>query len=152
MLQAPIPGQSLTDIPGSAPHEMPPQHTDINTALEEIFTKLTTPKQVVRLTLILRKGVPVEYIAKTILFEGFTKGKWTPDMAFLMLKIVMSMIIAVAHLKKIKVTIRNPDREQEAFLDEFGGEPEDIIEQPEEPATEDTGLPPQLKGLLGVKL
>lgn len=151
LLQAPIPGQSLTSPPGASPFENPPQHTDIETALEEIWNKLTQPKQVIRLCIILKKGMPAEYLAKTILFEGFSKGKWTPDMAFLMLKIVMSMIIAIAVTKNIKPKIFSPDKDQEDFLDQFVDDPELTAE---EPITQDTiqDLPKQFTGLLGAKL
>lgn len=151
LLQGPIPGQSLTTEPGSSPMETPPQHTDIETALQEIWDKLTLPKQVIRLSIILKKGMPAEYLAKTILFEGFSKGKWTPDMAFLMLKVVMSMIIAIAAAKGIKPKIFAPDKDQEAFLDQFIDDPEVNAEEPvaQEP-TKDTL--PEFSGLLGAKI
>lgn len=151
LLQAPIPGQSLTQEPGASPYEMPPQHADIQDALEEIWDKLTLPKQVIRLTIILKKGMPVEYLARSILFEGFSKGKWTPDMAFLMLKIVMSMLIAIAVAKGIKPKIFSPDKDQENFLDQFVDDPDVTKEEPIiQESTND--LPEEFTGLLGAKL
>lgn len=131
--------------------EQPPQFADVNAALEHILEKLTVKKQVVRLALMLKKGVSVEYIAKAMLFEGFTRGKWTPDTALLMLRIVMAMIIAVASNAGVKnPTILNPDRSQEQFLDQFidddmEGEMEDENGGMEE-ASEQL---PQFQGILG---
>lgn len=147
IFQNALPGQSLTTPPGSAPHDLPPQHADTNAALEHIWELLTQPRQVTRLILMLKKGIPVEYIARSILFTGFAKGKWTPDVGLLSLKIVMAMIIAIATQKNIKPTIFNPDKDQDAFLDQFL----DIAEEPAPAAPDNTQLP-QFTGLLGGNL
>lgn len=131
LFKGPIPGQAWSKPIGAHPYQNPPQYTDVNDALEHVFTALTEPRQVTRLVLMLKKGTPAEYIARTILFVGFTKGMWTPDVALLMLKTVMAMIIGVAHLKKVKVTIFNPDKEQDAFLDKFM----DLVGKPDQSDT-----------------
>lgn len=149
LFQGPIPGQSLTQGAGSAPHDLPPQFSDVNDALEHIFELLTQPRQATRLILMLKKGVPAEYIARSILFIGFAKGKWTPDVALMALRVVMSQIIAIAQLKGIKVKVFNADKEQDAFLDQF-------LDMSQEPSgTSNTSTPtdntqlPQFKGILG---
>lgn len=120
IFDAPIPGQSLTQEKGSTPMEQPPQFAKTDDALEYIFEKLTTKKQVVRLVLMLKKGVSVEYIARAMLFQGFSTGRWTPDNSMLMLRIVMAMIVAIATNAGVKnPTILNPDTDQEKFLDQF---------------------------------
>jgi len=147
LFQASVPGQALTKEVGTSPMEMPPQYTDVNKAMEHIFDLLTTPKQATRLLLLLKKGVPVEYIARSILFAGFAKGKWTPDMALLSLKIVMAMIAAIASQKGVKVKMFNPDKEQDAFLDQFL----DMAKEPPPPPVDNTKLP-EFSGLLGSNL
>lgn len=147
LFQGALPGQSLTKEMGSSPMDMPPQYTDINQALEHIFDLLTTPKQVTRLVLLLKKGVPAEYIARSILFAGFAKGKWTPDMALLSLKIVMAMIMAIGVQKGVKPKVFNPDKDQAAFLDQFL----DMAEEPAPAAPDNTQLP-QFNGILGGNL
>ena len=119
LFHGPIPGQSLTKPLGSMPCENPPMHTDVNDALEHIFSLLTQPRQVTRLILMLKKGVPAEYIARSIIFMGFGKGMWTPDVGLMMLRSVIAMIVAIGHLKGIKSTILNPDKQQNDFLDQF---------------------------------
>ena len=53
-------------------------------------------------------GIPVEAIARVILFGGFTDGKWTPDVAFIIAEPVMKMIATVGFLggvKKFRISI-----------------------------------------------
>jgi hypothetical protein len=151
LFQAPIPGQSLTQEQGGAPFEHPPQFTDPNDALEYMFDKLTEARQVVRLVLMVKKGVPVEYIARAIVFQGFSSGKWTPDVAMLMLRIVMAMIISIVVQKGVKPTIFNPDKEQKAFLDGFldmAGDTPPVKQEEAAPK----GISEEFTGLLGVEL
>lgn len=157
-----IPGQSLTKPMGAMPHDNPPQYADLNDALTYMFQALTVPRQVTRLVILLRKGVPVEYIARSVIFMGFGKGKWTPDVGLMMLKSTMAMILAIAHIKKVKHIIFNPDKDQNDFLDQFG----DGMQPPEQPDSQQppagqsapggAGAPPsstpQFNGLLGGKL
>ncbi len=148
LFDAPIPGQSLTREMGSAPFEMPPQYTDVNEALEYIFDKLTRPREVVKLVLVLKKGMPVEYLARALLFEGFAKGKWTPDMGMLMLRIVMGMMIAIAVQKGVNPKLFNPDNAYNEFLDDFL----DLAEEPKEKEEPEEKEEIEFTGLMGVKL
>lgn len=145
IFDGPTPGQSLTKEVGSLSVEHPAQHADPNAALEELFDKLTTPKQATRLVLMLKKGVPVEYIARAVLFEGFLQNKWTPDMAMLMLRIVMAMIISIGVRKGISPTIFNEDTEHDKFLDQFID-----MEIQEEVANDSNNQELDFNGFLGV--
>ncbi len=154
LFSAPTPGQSLTQEPGAASYEHPPQYTDVNQALEAMFEKLSDPRQATRLVLMLKKGTPVEYITRTILYDGFMKGLWTPDVALLMGRIMMAMIIAIGTAAGVKkLTIFNPDREQEQFLDQFldmaPDEDPTVPEAPEGPAGD---VLPKFTGLLGAQM
>lgn len=115
----PIPGQSLTRTPGSSPTQRPPQFADVNDALEFLWGNITNPRMATRLLLIMKKGTSAEYIARAIAFQGFMTGKWTPDVALLLLKTLMRMIVTLGESKGIKVHVFNKDKEQEKFLDQF---------------------------------
>ena len=93
---APIPGQSLTDTPGNAPWEHPPQMTNIHEISLFLFKRLTSPKSAEQIILMLQEGVPAEALARTILFGGFQEGKWSVDAALLIAQTVLKIIIAVA--------------------------------------------------------
>jgi len=92
---APIPGQSLTDEPGNAAWEHPPQMTNIHEISLFIFKRLTTPKIAEQIILMLQEGVPAEALARTVLFGGFTEGKWSVDAALLIAESVLKMIVAI---------------------------------------------------------
>ena len=93
---APVPGQSLTDTPGNAPWEHPPQMTDIHEISLFIFKRLTAPRAAEQIILMLQEGVPAEALARVVLFGGFTEGKWNVDSALLLAQTVLKIIVAVA--------------------------------------------------------
>tara|TARA_R110001592_G_scaffold164361_2_gene398499 strand:- start:3941 stop:4444 length:504 start_codon:yes stop_codon:yes gene_type:complete len=92
----PIPGQSLTDEPGNYPWEHPPQYTDLREARDRIFEGMTQEENVKQLITMLASNVPAEAIVRTVLFAGFTEGKWTVDMAALLAPVVLIQIISMA--------------------------------------------------------
>ena len=92
----PIPGQSLTDEPGNYPWEHPPQYTDLREARDRIFEGMTQEENAKQLLTMLVSDVPVEAIVRTVLFAGFTEGKWTVDMAALLAPVVLIQIISMA--------------------------------------------------------
>lgn len=126
MFDAPVPGQSLTAQPGGLPMERPPQFTDPNEALEFLFQKLTMPKKVTQLVVLLKKDIPVEYIVRTALFEGVVQGKWTPDVALLMAQTATWMVESIAKLKGVKTTLKNKDEKHQEFLENFV----DLLDKP----------------------
>lgn len=139
---AAIPGQSLTSPPGSLPMEHPAQFTDVNDALEFLFTKLTLPKQATKLILLLKKGTPVEYIVNTVLFEGVMQGRWTVDVAMLMYQVVFWQVESIAKFKGVKTTLFNDDPQHEDFLSQFV----DLLE--EKPSTPAPQKQSPFKGLM----
>ena len=107
---APIPGQSLTDIPGNGPWEHPPQFTNIDDASEYVWKRIHNEKQLGQIITFLNNGIPVEAIARMILFSGFMDGKWTPDVALLLAKVVFKQIMAIgmkAEIPNIKLFLRD---------------------------------------------
>ena len=105
---APIPGQSLTDTPGNAPWEHPPQYTDTMEASEYIWDKLTHPSFVKQVIAMIDAGIPVEAIARIVVFAGFTAGKGTPDVGFMLAETVMKMVATIGFtgdVKKFRISI-----------------------------------------------
>jgi hypothetical protein len=98
---APIPGQSLTDTPGNPSWEHPPQFTDVEQASEYVWGKIHNERALTQIILFLKEGVPVEAIARMVLFGGFMEGKWTPDVAILLSEIVFKQIMAIGIKTKI---------------------------------------------------
>ena len=105
---APVPGQSLTDKPGNYPWEHPPQYTDSQEASEYVWDKLTEPLFAQQVIAMLDAGIPVEAISRIILFSGFTEGKWTPDVGFMLAEVVMKMVATIGFtggVKKFKISM-----------------------------------------------
>ena len=120
IFDAPIPGQSLTDTPKNAAWEHPPQFSDVNDAAEYIWDKLHEDSVLTQVVTFLRNDIPIEAITRMVLFGGFTEGKWTPDVAFLLAEIVFKQIMSIgmkAGISKMKLFIG--DQSQNKFLKSF---------------------------------
>jgi hypothetical protein len=100
---APVPGQGLTDNPGNYPWEHPPQYTDTSKATDYVWDRLHQPEFAEQVIAMLDAGIPVEAIGRIILFAGFSEGKWTPDVAFIIAEPVMKMIASIG----IKAGVEN---------------------------------------------
>ena len=72
IFDAPIPGQSSTNVPGNYPWEHAPQFTSVDEASEYVWDRLHTPKMMDQVVTFLKNDIPVEAIARMILFGGFS--------------------------------------------------------------------------------
>ena len=118
---APIPGQSLTDTPGNAKWEHPQQFVKVDEAAEYIWDRLHDEKLLEQVIAMLKEGIPVEALARMVLFGGFAEGKWTPDLAILLAEIVFKQIIAIGMAIKIKnMKLFMNDQGNNKFRREFG--------------------------------
>ena len=71
----PIPGQSLTNDPNNPyPWEQPPEFTDPQRAMLQIFETLTEKDTLSNTLLALVKGVSVIDISSIVLYTGFLDG------------------------------------------------------------------------------
>ena len=105
---APIPGQSLTDTPGNAPWEHPPQYTDPEQVLDGLYDKITSGEFTEQLIAMLDAGVPVEAVVRVIVFSGFMQGKYTPDVGFMIVEPLMKLVAAVgirAGIKEVRLSL-----------------------------------------------
>ena len=106
----PVPGQSLTDEPGNYPWEHPPRQTDPEVVLENIWRSITTPEAVEEMIYLLESGMPVEGIARTIVFAGFMEGEFSPDLGFTLAEAIMEMIAAIgmrAGITNLKMSLED---------------------------------------------
>ena len=104
----PIPGQSLTDEPGNYPWEHPPQYVTTDGAADHLWNRMSEPEFAEQIIAMLDAGVPVEAIGRTVLFGGFLKCKFSPDVAFIIAEPVMKMIATIgviAGIKDIKMSM-----------------------------------------------
>lgn len=113
-LGRPIPGQSLTENPDNpAPYEKPPQFTSVHEASEFIFEKLIEEESYVQMMNLMADDMPIMDIVQTLLFTGFTEGKWSPDLMLMLVEPVAYMLLALAERAEIDPVIYRGEEEDE---------------------------------------
>ena len=106
----PVAGQSLTDEPGNYPWEHPPQHSDPEEILDNLYDKLTGGEMAEQVIAMLDAGVPVEAIVRVMTFSGFMQGKFTPDVGFMLVEPLMKLVSAIgirAGVKELKLSLED---------------------------------------------
>lgn len=114
-LGRPIPGQSLTQDPDNPqPYEKPPQFTSVHEASEFIFEKFIDEETYVPMMQMMADDMPIMDITRTVLFKGFTEGKWSPDLMLMLVEPVAYMLLALAERAQIDPVIyRGEDEDNE---------------------------------------
>ena len=77
-------------------------------ASEWIWDKLTEPLFAQQVIAMLDAGIPVEAITRIIIFSGFSEGKWTPDVGFMLAETVVKMVATIGFtggVKKFKISM-----------------------------------------------
>jgi hypothetical protein len=114
-LGRPIPGQSLTENPDNpAPYEKPPQFTSVHEASEFIFGNLIEEEAYTQIMNLMADDMPIMDIVQTLLFTGFTEGKWSPDLMLMLVEPVAYMLLALAERAGIDPVIYRGEDEDEA--------------------------------------
>ena len=169
MFDAPIPGSSLTTELGAEPHERPAEITDPADAYEFIAGNIATEDAFERIGVAAEIGVPVELIARSIVFSAWANGKIGFDTMYLIYGPIFELMMKMMDGSKIKyipLAKRKEDtrlkeamdllKEQEAKIKELTGEaeePEEMeeMEEVEEEPSEDEEDKPSIPrgGLMG---
>ena len=105
----PVPGQSLTDEPGNYPWEHPATYVTTDGAADHLWNRMSEPEFAEQIIAMLDAGVPVEAIGRTVLFGGFLKGKFSPDVAFIIAEPVMKMIATIGVVAGVKDIVMSMD-------------------------------------------
>ena len=99
----PIPGQSLTDEPGNAQNEQPPQYTNLDKFMEYMFTTIngsSVRRDILRL---LNAGVPVQVLIEPIILNAVSEGKINIDLGMLAIQPLATMIYGMGLVAGINV-------------------------------------------------
>ncbi len=117
-LDGPVPGESLTADPATkAPFETAPVHTDVNSAMEDLFLRISEEGVLDGLLNQMRAGIAIEDIAQVILFSGFREGKFNPDMMLLLIEPTIYMLLWFAEYADIEPVL-HPDDDLATNFDE----------------------------------
>lgn len=96
MLDGPIPGENFTSDTKNYPWHRPPEHTDLDSAIEASFKKLTDEDNSVGLLTMIEMGVDIATLTDMFVTAGIGAGKWTPDFAILLAGPVSHIIYLMA--------------------------------------------------------
>ena len=100
---APTPGESLTNSPDMPQAwERPPEFTEQDVAMEEIYMEITSEDNLMPLIDIINDGVPLDQLAQVILYRGYTQGKFNPDLMLMLAEPTIYLLIAIADYADIK--------------------------------------------------
>ena len=113
-MQRPIAGQSLTNDPANPQaFEKAPEYTDITKALEYLFEDLTEEDRYEAVMQSVSSRVPIMDVTKIILYDGFQKGLWNPDLLMMLAEPFSYMIMALAEKAGIDYIINREDMDNE---------------------------------------
>ena len=141
----PIPGESLTDEPGNAAWEHPPQFASVEEAADDVYENLMQEDNMARMLTLLRMGIPIEALVKVITFAGFIEGKYTVDVAKLLEPIVAMMITGESKLAKIPARVNMGDAGDTNFFRDiaetkYNMKMNENVKEPDMPMTIDKGM------------
>ena len=109
--EQPIAGQSLVNSPDQQyPWESPPEFTELQPAIEATFLELTEDEMFFSIVNLLRNNLSVGEVTQIILYDGFTKGMWNPD---LMLLLSLAERAGIQDVKIYKEQNEEPSSQEE---------------------------------------
>jgi len=113
-LNRPIPGQGLTNDPDSPyPWEKAPEFVDLDKSLKYLLEIITQKEAYASLMDMTASGVPLMEISQVLLFQGFTEGKWNPDLMMILAEPLCYMLLALCEKNDIDPIIYNGEDEDE---------------------------------------
>ena len=111
LLNAPIPGQSLTDEPKNYPWERPPEITDPRQAVKFHLEGINRPESLDNIVELMQMGLPVRALAKTALTTAQMEGIHSVDVSLIIRDVIKEELISIAEEAGIDyVTGDEPDK------------------------------------------
>ncbi len=94
LLQAPVPGQSLTTTPRNSPWERPPEMSEVKDVLKYYITKLADDEVLDDLAVVFELGADLQTVTETMVTVGTMNGLHTTEVGMLVGPQVASFIKA----------------------------------------------------------
>ena len=112
----PIPGQSLTNDPDNPyPWESPPEFTNLQSATDALFVELTEPEVYESILNMIQSGESIANVAQIVLYDGFQKGMFNPDLLMLLIEPTMYMLMALSEKAGVDDYKIYDDEEEDEF-------------------------------------
>ena len=100
--ERPIPGESLTTNPENPmPFEKGFKISNLSDGINTLFLKITEEGNLKPLLDSIQAKVPITDLVHYMLFEGFRKGMWNPDMMLLLAEPAVYMLVAFSERASI---------------------------------------------------
>ena len=141
MLQAPIPGMSLTKAPREYTWENPPEYTRIEDVIEHYTGRILDPEVEDSLLLALDEGAAIDMLTDFLITSGSMNGRHALDLGFLAAPVIIELIKFTADsadvkfiesYKKLDADKKLPYRELRKVIKEvFNTTPDIDTESPE---------------------
>lgn len=113
--QRPVPGQSLTNNAETPlPFEGPPQTARLTEALHGVFEELIEEENYMGIMDVINDDIPISDIVQMILFDGFSKGMWNPDLMLILIEPLMYLVMALADKAGIDYVLYPDEEDDEA--------------------------------------
>jgi hypothetical protein len=112
LLQAPIPGQSLTDTPKNFPWERPAEYSDPTEAARFELKRLNRPEALDSILSLLQVGFPIIPLAETIKTNSQAEGLYNPDIGLLITPIITQQLISTAEDAGIEYVMGDEESEE----------------------------------------
>tara|TARA_R110002020_G_scaffold441797_2_gene652802 strand:+ start:19 stop:609 length:591 start_codon:yes stop_codon:yes gene_type:complete len=111
-LSRPIPGQGLTNDPDSPyPWEKAPEFVNLDESLRYLLDIITQREAYSSLMDMTGQGTPLMEISQVLLFQGFTEGKWNPDLMMILAEPLCYMLLALCERNDIDPVIYDGEDE-----------------------------------------
>jgi hypothetical protein len=82
--------------------EKPPQYTEEDEAMEAVYLELTSEDNLMPLIDLINDKTPLDQIAQVLLYRGYTKGLYNPDLMLMLAEPTIYLLIAIADYADIK--------------------------------------------------
>ena len=112
--ERPIPGESLTTNPENPmPFEKGFKISNLSDGINTLFLKITEEDNLKPLLDSIQAKVPITDLVHYMLFEGFRKGMWNPDMMLLLAEPAVYMLVAFSERASIDYVLYAGEEEEE---------------------------------------
>ena len=96
LIDAPIPGMSMTHEVGARPWQQPAKYTTVEDASKYYITRMQDKQFTETLVNVLEMGVPITTLANTIQLSSVMQGLHSIDVGMLVLPVIMETIKLIA--------------------------------------------------------
>jgi len=142
LLDAPIPGQSLTAELGGRPWQSPAQYPTVDEAIEYYMSRMATDEFADSLLEVMEMGIPLTTMANTIQMSNVMEGKHSVDVGMLVMPMLIEMMMLIGDSADVEydsgLTELKDDTTKDAVLENVRRKLKEKIGQAEEtPEVED---------------